>query len=99
MLENILNKVASEFSSKKVLEYLLNIYRTDHWFSFHSYHQTSDYCYRRLAEFGLEPMNCFTNDDSCERILFGILRYLNEKWAYKKYMMPIPNKSVMQEAA
>lgn len=47
----------------------------------------------------IRPMNCFTNDDSCERILFGILRYLNEKWACKRYIIPIPAKSEIREAA
>jgi hypothetical protein len=54
VFENILRKIASEFSSKNALDYLLNIYRTDHWSSYHKFHQTSDYCYRRLNEFGLE---------------------------------------------
>ena len=47
----------------------------------------------------IRPMNCFTNDASCDRILFGIIRYLNEKWAYKKYIIPIPKESLMKEAA
>lgn len=47
----------------------------------------------------IRPMNCFANDSSCDRILFGILRYLNDKWAYKKYLIPIPGESVLEEAA
>jgi putative transposase len=39
-------------------------------------------CFREVRR-RTRPMTCFTNDRSCERIVYGVLSYLNTKWERK----------------
>jgi len=45
------------------------------------------------------PMNCFTNDDSCERILYGLFHYYNEKYKHKIVKLFITEQEDLKEAA
>ena len=39
-------------------------------------------CFREVRR-RIRPMNCFKNDASCERILYAIFFYMNQRWLWK----------------
>lgn len=45
------------------------------------------------------PMNCFTNDDSCERILYGLFHYYNENYKHKMIKLFVEKPEDLKEAA
>jgi len=45
------------------------------------------------------PMNCFTNDASCERILYGLFYYYNQKYKQKIIKVIAQTQNNLKEAA
>ena len=45
------------------------------------------------------PMNCFTNDASCERILYGLFYYYNQKYKQKIVKVIAQTQNNLKEAA
>ncbi len=72
----------SEYSLEKDLDELLTFFRfpEDRW----SRIRATNAIERSFREIRrrIRPMSCFTNAESCERIIYALFHYQNKKWEH-----------------
>ncbi len=54
MFKNILSLLDGQFTGERIKHLAEPIYENDRWSSFDKYHQTADYCFEKMKEFGLK---------------------------------------------